>query len=288
MAEQTKICVFGLGEAGTLISTDLQKAGAEVYAFDPADVATPEGVRRFAHPSLAVRFADLVLAITGGADAKLALLQSLEAIRPDALYADLSSSSPELKNELAEHAGKRDLDFADVALMGIVPGNGVATTSLVSGSGANRYMETMNGFGGRVETVVGPPGTAVSKKLLRSIMMKGISAVMVEAVQAGASVDDLDWLWSTMANEITAADERWMRRLIVGSKQHAGRRLGEMEAAAQMLEGLGLSSTMTRATVASLTELIDGELPPLPEPDGTSIALAGTPKPTIVPSDPDD
>ena len=272
LAEQTKICVFGLGEAGSLIATDLQKAGAEVSAFDPADVATPDGVKRFVHPSLAVRPADLVLSVTSGSDAKLALLQSLEAIRSDAIYADLSSSSPQLKSDLATYAERRELKFADVALMSMVPGNGVATISLASGSGAGRYVELLNEHGGRAQVVEGPPGTAVSKKLLRSVMMKGTAAVMIEAVRAGAEVDDLEWLWSTITTEVTGADERWVRRLITGSKVHAARRTDEMQAAADMLTDLGLPAVMTQATVQSLTELVDGELPTLPESDGRARA----------------
>ncbi len=278
LAEQTKICVFGLGEAGSLIATDLQKAGAEVSAFDPADVATPDGVKRFVHPSLAVRPADLVLSITSGADAKLALLQSLEAIRTEAVYADLSSSSPQLKNELADHAGKRDLDFADVALMSMVPGNGVATISLAAGTGAPRYVELVNELGGRAQVVEGPPGTAVSKKLLRSVMMKGTAAVLVEAVRAGAAVDDLEWLWSTITAEVSGADERWIRRLIEGSKTHAARRKDEMSAAADMLDDIGLPSVMTRATVESLDELIDGELPELPTDIGRTLSTPVPPR----------
>lgn len=269
LTKQRHICVFGLGEAGYLLASDLYKAGAVVSAYDPAKVATPDGVMRRAHPALAVRPADLILAVTPGADAKLALLQSLEAIRSDALYADLSSSSPHLKLELANFAEKRDLDFADVALMSMVPGNGLATPSLTAGPGAERYCDLVNGLGGRAETVDGGPGAAAARKLLRSVMMKGTAAVLVEAVRAGAVYDDLEWLWSNVEVELANADGDWMRRLITGSKVHARRRKSEMEAAASMLEDADVPSSMTRAVIASLDELqAGGELPELPRPDG--------------------
>ncbi len=254
-----------MGEAGSLLAADLLTAGAEVSAYDPADVATPDGVRRFVHPALAVRHADVVLGLTAGADAKLALLQSLEAIADESVYADLSTGSPQLKHELAGYAASRDIDFADVALMSMVPGNGLGTPSLAAGTGADRYREVLNGLGGQVEAIGGPPGAAAAKKLLRSVMMKGTAAVLVEAIRAGAAIDDLEWLWSNLANELSGADEQWMRRLVTGSKDHARRRTDEMEAAAAMLDGLETPSVMTTATVASLRELIDGELPDLPE-----------------------
>lgn len=220
---------------------------------------------RYIHPALAVRQADLVFAITGGVDAKLALLQSLEAVRSDAVYADLSSSSPHLKSELSVYAGKRDLDFVDVALMSMVPGHGLATPSLAAGTGAERYIDFVNGLGGHVQSVEGPAGSAAAKKLLRSIMMKGTAAVLVEAVRAGAAYDDLEWLWSNINTELSNADGEWMHRLITGSKVHARRRRGEMEAAAAMLDEAEIPSVMTNAVIASLTELLDGgELPDLP------------------------
>ncbi len=267
LAESLTICVFGLGEAGSLLAADLQNAGAEVTAFDPAEVATPDGVKRFVHPALAVRSAELVLGVTGGAEAKLALLQSLEAIDRDAVYADLSTGSPQLKAELASYAAKRDLDFADVALMAMVPRAGLATPSLAAGPGAVRYSEIVNRLGGRVDLIDGPPGTAATKKLLRSVVMKGTAAVLVEALRAGAAVDDLDWLWSNIGQELAGADEDWLRRLATGSKLHARRRIAEMEAAASMLDHLEVPAVMTRATVASLLQLTEVEVPELPSPE---------------------
>lgn len=253
-----------MGEAGGLLATDLVRAGCEVVAFDPAEVPTPAGVDRVVHPALAARQADLVIGVTSAADATLSLLQAVEVIRSDALYADLSTGSPQLKADLAQYAAKRDLDFADVALMSMVPGNGLATPSLASGSGAERYCQIINPLGGVAEELTGPPGTAAAKKLLRSVMMKGTAAVLIEAMRAGAALDDVEWLWANLSQEVEGADEQWLRRLMTGSKTHAKRRKAEMEAAAAMLEGLDVSSSMTRATIGSLTELLDGDLPELP------------------------
>jgi 3-hydroxyisobutyrate dehydrogenase-like beta-hydroxyacid dehydrogenase len=260
------VCVFGLGEAGSLLAADLASAGCSVAAYDPAEVPTPEGVDRFVHPALAVRRAELVMAVTGGAEAELALLQALDAIDRHALYADLSTSSPGMKQTLASYADHRELDFADVALLAMVPGAGLATPSIASGPGAARYAEALSTVGVEVATVDGPAGAAATKKLLRSVMMKGTAAVIIEAVRAGAAADDLAWLWRNLVGEIDGADEAWMRRLVNGSKIHARRRTDEMEAAVAMLEELDTPSSMTQATVESLRGLIHGSVPALPMP----------------------
>ena len=261
-----QVCLFGLGEAGTVLADDLVKAGVEVSAYDPAEVPTPTGVARRVHPALAVRPADVVLSATAGSDARLALLQSIDAIEPGTIYADVSTAAPGRKLELADEAVRRELDFVDVALLGVVPGRGLATPALAAGLGARRLADLLNPLGARLSPVEGPPGTATAKKLLRSVAMKGMAAVFVEAIRAGAAADDLDWVWANLADELDGADESWMRRLVTGSQRHAWRRLDEMEAAKAMLETLGVEPLMTESTVASLRRLTNGavlpELPP--------------------------
>lgn len=87
------ICVFGLGEAGSIISSDLLSAGISVQAYDPASVITPAGVNRFEDPGEAVAGVDAVLALTAASDAAAALAQSFEQIPQNALYADFSTGS---------------------------------------------------------------------------------------------------------------------------------------------------------------------------------------------------
>lgn len=259
-----KVCVFGLGEAGSLFAHDLVEAGASVTAYDPAPVATPTGVRRLPHPALAARKAELVLALTSELDAKLAMLQAIEIIDQGTIYADLSTSSPGVKAELGKVAALRSFEFADVALMSMVPGHGLGTPSLASGSGADRYVSTIGPLGGRAEVIDGLAGAASGRKLLRSVMMKGFASVATEAVRAGRAADDLDWLWANLVDEITAADEEWLRRLITGTGIHYRRRTDEMEAAGALLRRLGVEPVMTDATVASLRAVPDVEMPVLP------------------------
>ncbi len=256
-----------MGEAGSAFASDLVRAGAEVIGFDPADVSTPPGVKRAVHPALAVRNADLVMALTAEADAQLAMLQAIEAIRPGTLYADLSTSSPQVKLELETVAERKSLGFADVALLAMVPGNGLSTPSLASGPGAHRYADMINQLGGYVEPLAAATGVAAGRKLLRSVMMKGFAAVVLEAVRAGAAADDLTWLWRNLSGEIERADEDWLRRLVQGTSTHAHRRRDEMQSATDMLAALGISPLMTISTTRSLEHLMAGDfdIPDLPE-----------------------
>jgi 3-hydroxyisobutyrate dehydrogenase-like beta-hydroxyacid dehydrogenase len=259
-----RAAVLGLGEAGALFAADLASAGVGVTAFDPAPVATPAGVTRGASPAEAVAGADVVLAFTAEADAEPALRHILGAVAVGALYADHSTSAPALKARLAGVAEASGCAYVDVALMSPVPGRGLRTPALASGAGAERYVAVMGALGAPVELVGPRSGDASTRKLLRSVTMKGLAALVIEAVRAADAAGLAQWLWRDLVAEITAADEALLARFVTGTGQHAARRVHEMEACASLLESLGVEPVMTRATVEALQRAASEGVPDVP------------------------
>ena len=255
---------FGLGEAGSLIATDLAAAGAAVTGYDPAPTGTPEDVRRVTEPRSAVAGADLVMAATAAADAMDALIQALDAIPAGAVYADLSTASAARKQNLASVAAAGSLKFADVALMAMVPGNGMYGASLVSGPGAARYAELLAPAGVPVEVVGPDAGTAATRKLLRSVVMKGLPALMIESMRAAEAAGLAPETWDNLIGQLSSADERFIRTLLEGTATHSARRTAEMDAAIELLESLGVDPVMTRATVEHHRRMPRDGLPELP------------------------
>lgn len=263
MAGPLRVAVFGLGEAGSLFAGDLARAGAAVAAYDPADVGTPAGVRRCAGPAEAVAGAEVVLALVAASDARTAATQAIDAIGDGVVYADLGTGSAGLKRELAATLGER-CRFVDVGLMTIVPGHGLATPSLAAGPGAGAYVELLSPFGAVVEAVSDEPGVAATRKLLRSVFMKGLAAVVIEAMRGAHAAGEAEWVWANLTDQLAAFDGGLARRMVVGTGVHHERRLHEMEAAAELLASLGIDPVMTRSTVEHLARTpVDG-IPELP------------------------
>ena len=250
--EDMQVTVFGLGEAGSSIAADLVEAGAKVHGYDPADVPTPPGVRRHQTPQPSVRGSQLVLAVTSAVDSRSALAQAAETIEPGTIYADLSTAPPGLKEELAEHATSAHLPFADVALLAPVPDHGLATPSLVSGPGARRYVAIVDDLGGQAEFLSDHPGDAAGHKLLRSVVTKGLTSLLIESLEGAEANGSTDWVWAHLVEFLGSIDEGMLNRLIGGTPRHVKRRIVEMEAAQEFLVSLGVSPTMTEATVAAL------------------------------------
>ena len=193
-----------------------------------------------------------------------ALSQALDEIPASAIYADLSTSSAVVKRRLAELAAARDLAFADVALMSIVPGNGLRTPALASGSGAAAFEAVLAPLGMPVEAVGDQAGDAATRKLLRSVVIKGLAGLLIEAMHAADAAGFAAETWQNLVDQFTVADGKFLRRMVEGTAPHAVRRLHEMEAAAELLTDLGVDPVMTRSTVESLRRVPTDGLPKLP------------------------
>ncbi|HEV7188117.1 MAG TPA: DUF1932 domain-containing protein, partial [Blastococcus sp.] len=243
----TRIAVLGLGEAGSLIAHDLVAAGADVRGYDPKDIAV-EGVQPRESEAAAVADADVVLSLNSSHDAMTALENALSALRPGTLWADLNTASPGLKVALAERAAPHGVDVVDVALMSPVPGKGLRTPMLASGEASGRYAELLAGLGADVAVQPGPVGTAISRKLLRSVFYKGLAAAVVEALRGAEAAGCADWLRGNIAAELAVFDERTLDRLVDGTHAHATRRADEMAAATEQLQELGIPARIAAAS----------------------------------------
>ena len=177
------------------------------------------------------------------------------------VYADLSTAPPSLKEDLEDTASLRGLPFADVALMAPVPGHGLATPSYASGPGAAAYAQLVQPLGANVEVIGDEAGTAALRKLLRSVFMKGLAAVLIEGARAAEAAGELAWFWDHIVEVVSTADEELLQRMVSGTATHSTRRRQEMEAAAAVLQMIDVDPVMTRATVESLRRIAEHGVP---------------------------
>ena len=252
-----RVAVFGLGEAGSLISADLAAQNVEVHGYDPGDVPTPDGVKRHDDPSAAVDGAEMTLAITAAEDARQAMSQAWGLIDPGSIYADMATASPELEGELAGRAAERGIAFADVALMAPVPGRGLGTPALASGAGAHRLAKMLNPLGAEITVIGEEAGIASGRKLLRSVITKGVAALILEVAEAGDARGDRKWVEDHIEEFLTTLDRQVIERLVSGTGRHARRRMIEMETVADFLTALGVEPHMARATAERLRHLVE-------------------------------
>nr|WP_228538057.1 NAD(P)-dependent oxidoreductase [Nocardia sp. XZ_19_231] len=255
-----RVAVLGFGEAGSEFARDLVAAGADVRGFDPI-VTAPHGVQQRDGDADAVRDAELVFSLTTATEAERALRVSLPALSPGTLWAEANTAAPTLKVRLAELVKDAGADLVDVAIMAPVPGRGLRTPMFVSGSAASQFVELLAEFGVAVDQVPGPVGAASSRKLLRSVVYKGLAAAVVEALAGAAAAGCADWLHEHLIQEFQNFDAQTVQRLITGTFEHAVRRTEEMEAAAGQLADLGVTPRIAAATRDALRVIAESGEP---------------------------
>jgi 3-hydroxyisobutyrate dehydrogenase-like beta-hydroxyacid dehydrogenase len=246
------VAVLGLGEAGGRLASDLVALGVDVRAYDPDPARDVPSTERAADPAEAAAGSDVVLSVNSSRAALDAAAGCLPALHTEMVYADLNTTAPELKREIASLVRGAGARFADVALLGPIPTLGLRAPVLASGDGARALAELFAPLGMPVEVISDEPGDAAALKLVRSVFMKGLSAAVVESMEAAERAGQAEWL----AEEIAAMIGRpFLERALEGSRIHAARRIDEMEAARDLLVELGVEPRIASASAAQLAEL---------------------------------
>jgi 3-hydroxyisobutyrate dehydrogenase-like beta-hydroxyacid dehydrogenase len=231
-----------------------------VRGYDPK-VSAPAGVTDTASDAEAAAGADLILSVNSAKEAVPALTDSLDALGPGAIWADLNTATPAVKLRLAGIGQERGVPVTDIAMMAPVPGKGLRVPMLASGEAAERTAATLRGYGADIDVLDGPAGLAAMRKLLRSVYYKGMAASIAEALEAARAAGLEDWLRDHIADDLARADASNVARIVTGTRQHAVRRGAEMAAAAEILTDLGVQPIMADASRA-LHERLAGEQPP--------------------------
>jgi 3-hydroxyisobutyrate dehydrogenase-like beta-hydroxyacid dehydrogenase len=253
MGEAIRIGVIGLGEAGSLIADGLVAAGAQVLGYDPA-VQDHRTIPLAASVEAAVADAAVVISINSATVSQRVAEQVAPLLAPDAIYADLNTGTPALKRKLAALFAPGV--FADVAIMQPVPGLAEKVPMAVAGEGAHRFIELLEPFGLNLEFVSEVPGEAAARKLLRSILAKGMASVLIDCLWAAESLGLQDWAYQEILREFDSSTSATAKRYLSGTAKHVKRRQIEMMDVTEMLAEIGYQPTMVDGVALTYSRIL--------------------------------
>jgi 3-hydroxyisobutyrate dehydrogenase-like beta-hydroxyacid dehydrogenase len=251
----TKVAVIGLGEAGVLYARGLRDAGFDVTGYDPFTTLDEPGIARCERLADAVTGVDLVITLVGAGVAESVAADVLSHLEPGVLLADFNTGGPDLKSRIGRAAAARGVRFVDVAVLAPVPRAGARTPLMVSGADAEAFADLFARTGAPVDAIGGVPGDAASRKLIRSVFMKGLAAVMLESVGAAEAAGCASWLRDQVAAEFAGDPQMLIDRLIEGSRAHATRRVHEVDDARAYLESIDRPTWTMQAAHSWLASL---------------------------------
>jgi len=253
--DQLHVAILGLGEAGSRFANDLASLGVNVSGWDPKLMRELNAAVYFAKSNLeACREADIILSVNLSSVSEAVAREVLPVLNSKKIYAEMNTSSPEKKIGIHHMLQSTGVQFVDIAIMAPVPPKGIFTPFLTSGPGALILQEKLSHLNLHLSVLNGIVGDASTRKLLRSIVYKGIAAVICEAVEAGKAFE-LEGYVREQIQSIIGGNNELIDRFIEGSVTHAERRIHEMEAVAQMLESKGIEPILSKAACENLAKL---------------------------------
>ncbi len=254
------VCLLGFGEVGQTLADGLSRqAGLRLIAFDLL-FAEPESkpsiavggrdtVERAESAEAAAGPADLVISAVTAAEARRAAASVHQSLRPGAWYLDLNSVSPGTRRAVAglvESAGAR---YVEAAVMSPILPHGTASPMLLGGPRAADAAEALRPLGFTAARVYAAEiGKASAAKMCRSVVVKGLEALLTEALLAARREGVERTVLDTLGNIIGGPDwEQLARYMLSRSLAHAERRADEMREAAATVREAGIEDWMSRA-----------------------------------------
>jgi len=272
-----RIGFVGFGEAAYHIAKGLRQPGiASLTAFD---IKVTDQVRqraREAETSLVdtnrdlAQACDIMLSAVTADQALNAAEQNAPYLTADHIYADLNSVSPGLKQSIARLIEASGARFAEIAMMAPVPPYGHKVPMLAGGDGAQEFVDRLAPFGISAEIVSREVGTAAATKMFRSIMVKGMEALITECVLGASRYNADERVFASLSESFPGIKWKEMADYMVGRVVvHGERRAREMEEVAATLREIGIEPIMAEAIVrrmdwsveAGLKQFFGGEAP---------------------------
>jgi 3-hydroxyisobutyrate dehydrogenase-like beta-hydroxyacid dehydrogenase len=249
---------IGFGEAGSTIARGLRSAGVEhIFAYDIKTDDPLVGHRaREAQTTLVESSSDLAEAATilfstvTSSSALDAARQTVAYLSPKHTYADLNSVSPALKQDIEKEINESGASFVEAAVMAPVGPYGHKVPMLLGGAGADAFAATMRPFGMRLEVLTGAKvGSAAAVKMCRSIVVKGLEALLFECVMAATKFDADDLVFASLKETWPGIDWKKLADYTSGRVVvHGERRAREMDEVAETLRAIGVDPIMAEAT----------------------------------------
>ena len=253
---------IGFGEAGSTIAGGLRTAGLDrLFAFD-IKTHTPDfgptiarragesGTALVESASDLARSSDILLSTVTSSSALDAATAMAGFLKRRHLYADLNSVSPAVKISIDRVIAATGASFVEAAVMAPVLPYGHKVPMLLGGAGATAFAGVMTPFGMRLEVLAGAKvGSAAAVKMCRSIVVKGLEALLFECVLGASRFGADDLVWASLNESFPGIDWKALADYTSGRVVvHGERRAREMEEVAETLRSIGVDPIMAEAT----------------------------------------
>ncbi|MFC5499542.1 DUF1932 domain-containing protein [Caenimonas terrae] len=256
-----RIGVVGHGEVGRTFASGLKdKPGVSAMgAWDLkfADPATRDfelhqcarnGVTAHGSMRELCQASDLVISAVTASNTLAVAQEAARFIRPGSVFLDLNSASPGTKQQAAALIDASGADYVEAGVMTSVPPYGIRVPMLLGGGQAAQLAALLAGWGMDAKAVSERLGVASAIKMCRSVMIKGLEALVIESYTTARKYGVEEHVLPTLQETFPSID--WQQQgayFFSRVVQHGKRRAEEMREAANTVREAGFAPLMAAA-----------------------------------------
>jgi 3-hydroxyisobutyrate dehydrogenase len=254
-----KVALIGYGEVGKVLAEDLRARGHAVTAYD-LKLGTPAGAAMLAHAQAhGVRLADSHVAAAQGAELVIAAVTAAQTVAVaaatapglgrGAFYLDFNSASPGAKREASLPVGAGGGRYVEGAVMTHISGARIAVPLLLGGPHATALLPRLLELGFAPRVASSELGVASATKLSRSVLIKGLEAMLIESLTTARHYGVEDAVIESFYETYPGVD--WKTQATYAFQrviEHGRRRGEEMQEAARTVRDAGLQALCAAGT----------------------------------------
>ena len=205
--------------------------------------------------------AELVISAVTASSALDVAKESAPILGEDQLFLDINSVSPKSKRNAAKYVERRRARFVEAAVMSAVPKQRLQVPMLLGGPHAFEAAERLQRIGMNAKPFSDQVGVASAVKMCRSVIIKGLEALVIESLFAARMYGAEDSVLESLAASYPGMgwESDLPDYLISRVAEHGGRRAVEMREVAQTLKDVGMEPGMALAA-AQRQQQLAGEI----------------------------
>ena len=257
-----KLGLIGYGEVGKTFACGLlgQAGVSKSSAWDLQFMAPATQAKELAHAHAAgvsavlsmqalCETSDLIIAAVTASNALTVAQQAAAHLQPGSYFLDLNSASPTTKQHCAALIHPAGGKYVEAGVMTSVPPYGIKVPMLLGGEHAAGLALVLQSWGMDAKPVSDKLGVASAIKMSRSVMIKGLEALLIESYATARAYGVEDQVLPTLQETFPGIN--WSEQgayLFSRVVQHGQRRAEEMREAANTVRDAGFEPWMASAT----------------------------------------
>jgi 3-hydroxyisobutyrate dehydrogenase-like beta-hydroxyacid dehydrogenase len=262
------ITLIGYGEVGRILAEDLAPQGHRLTAYD-TKLESEQGNALRDHATKtrtilatthvdAARSAELVISAVTASQAVAVAEVCAPALARGAFFLDFNSASPGAKCRAAEIVNAAGGRYVEGAVMTSVPPYRIKVPLLLGGPDAATLKPLLDGLGFAPRVASDKLGVASATKMCRSVMIKGLEAMVIESFTTARHYGVEDAVIASLQETFPGIDWEkqgayFFQRVI----EHGRRRSEEMREVAVTVREAGLDAHSASGTAERQARIAD-------------------------------